>query len=369
MDAAPPSAGRSHRPQIGPVRGAPAYDAVDPALADAAAATAAPGRPLSAFERSQFEPRFGRDFSAVRLHDDPRAHAAAEAVDAHAYTLGQHIAFAQGAYAPQTPAGRRLLAHELTHTVQQAKASAPTLQRQPKGEATKEATKAPPPKTLQGSGVDLADPVSSGTAQIIDEVLLRNQRLAPYIGDKLQKGYRIADKGRFVQELTDANFDTAYQKAYGLSSADTVPKSTRGFYDYQASVIHVRNDAVFGTALHESVHSLAATQLYRFLQNTASGVSKKLVRVLTEGVTAFFTDCILRDEGMTNFNDAYRNDKQDAQTLITALGKDGFDLMARFNFRFAIVEMGNALGLSTREYGQLKGGGPAEVAKRMAALL
>ena len=55
---------------------------------------AAPGRPLDARTRGFFEPRFGHDFSGVRIHDDARAAASARAVDAHAYTVGQDIAFA-----------------------------------------------------------------------------------------------------------------------------------------------------------------------------------------------------------------------------------------------------------------------------------
>ncbi len=65
------------------------------------------------------EIRFGHDFSQVRLHTDARAAAVAEALQARAFTAGNHIVFAAGEYAPATPQGRRLLAHELTHVVQQ----------------------------------------------------------------------------------------------------------------------------------------------------------------------------------------------------------------------------------------------------------
>jgi len=66
------------------------------------------------------ETRFGHDFSRVRVHTDARAAQAAAAVGALAYTTGNHIVFAAGQYAPHTRAGRWLLAHELTHVVQQA---------------------------------------------------------------------------------------------------------------------------------------------------------------------------------------------------------------------------------------------------------
>ena len=70
--------------------------------------------------RTFFETRFGHDFSRVRIHSDPAAAASAQAVDAQAYTVGQHVVFAPGQYAPDSGTGRRLLAHELTHVVQQA---------------------------------------------------------------------------------------------------------------------------------------------------------------------------------------------------------------------------------------------------------
>jgi hypothetical protein len=73
------------------------------------------GVPLDTASRRYFESRFGRDFGNVRIHVDAEA---AEAVNAHAYTLGRDIVFGAGEYRPETEQGRRLLAHELTHTLQ-----------------------------------------------------------------------------------------------------------------------------------------------------------------------------------------------------------------------------------------------------------
>ena len=82
-----------------------------------------PGRPLEPEARASLEPRFGFDFSGVRVHTDGRAAASARAVNALAYTAGNHVVFDEGRYQPSSPAGRRLLAHELTHVVQQHGAS------------------------------------------------------------------------------------------------------------------------------------------------------------------------------------------------------------------------------------------------------
>ena len=65
------------------------------------------------------EARFGYDFSGVRIHDDTRAAETAASIDAAAFTVGEDVAFAAGRYNPRTGEGRRLLAHELSHVVQQ----------------------------------------------------------------------------------------------------------------------------------------------------------------------------------------------------------------------------------------------------------
>ncbi len=79
-----------------------------------------PGQPLDPATRDYFEPRLGHDFSKVRVHTDSRAAGSAAAVDAAAYTAGRDIAFGAGRFSPRTETGRSLLAHELTHVVQQS---------------------------------------------------------------------------------------------------------------------------------------------------------------------------------------------------------------------------------------------------------
>jgi hypothetical protein len=85
---------------------------------------ASTGQPLDRRTRAFMEPRFGHDFSEVRIHTDSQAARSANEVDALAYTVGRHIVFRENQYRPGTAVGDRLLAHELTHTIQQSTAGA-----------------------------------------------------------------------------------------------------------------------------------------------------------------------------------------------------------------------------------------------------
>jgi hypothetical protein len=77
------------------------------------------GQPLDVGVRAFFEPRFGRDLGDVRVHTETEAAASARSINAQAYTAGSHIVFDSGMYSPESGHGRRLLAHELTHVMQQ----------------------------------------------------------------------------------------------------------------------------------------------------------------------------------------------------------------------------------------------------------
>ena len=77
------------------------------------------GKPMDPQIRGFMESRFGHDFSRIKIHDDMRASESTQMINARAYTAGEHIVFQRGQYEPQTETGRRLIAHELSHTIQQ----------------------------------------------------------------------------------------------------------------------------------------------------------------------------------------------------------------------------------------------------------
>jgi hypothetical protein len=168
--AAVPARAEAVRP-VAPARPAPAETPardVRPAgwsfssLPVSAAALGA-GRPLDAATRRSMESSFGRDLSAVRVHDGARAAAAADGVHADAFAVGDDVVFASGRYAPATAAGRELLAHELAHTLQQrgARTAAPPLEdgsapEQEARAAGRAAANAAPARPLAPSAVALA---------------------------------------------------------------------------------------------------------------------------------------------------------------------------------------------------------------------
>ncbi|WP_205043146.1 DUF4157 domain-containing protein [Rhodanobacter glycinis] len=123
-------------------RGDAAPASVDHALAD-------PGRPLEPVLRHGMEQRFGHDFSGVRVHSDQLAARSADDVHANAYTVGSHIVFGAGKFDPGNAKGTRLLAHELTHVVQQGGAGRLSLQRDEKKDKAKssDAQQQPAPVT------------------------------------------------------------------------------------------------------------------------------------------------------------------------------------------------------------------------------
>jgi hypothetical protein len=107
-------------------------------------------RPLSSHERARFEPRFGQDFSGIRIHADARSAEMADALNAEAFTVGHNVYFGSGRLQPQTREWDQLLAHELAHITQQSR-TGPALQ--PKLKMTGKANNVARTITLLNSGL------------------------------------------------------------------------------------------------------------------------------------------------------------------------------------------------------------------------
>ena len=166
---------------------------LDPLVSSDIEAMRGGGQPLPLTERAFFEPRFGYGFSAVRVHTDSRAAASARAVSALAFTSGHDIVFGTGQYAPGTKDGRHLLAHELTHVVQQEQAT------EGPGRSANEFTRVGQPRVQRGlgDGHDLSSPRFERLIEL--EEAFDNERVI-----------RVGSTGRAVQAIQQALYDLGF---------------------------------------------------------------------------------------------------------------------------------------------------------------
>src|SRR3990172_454362 len=149
---------------------------VTPELESRISAVRGGGKPLPESARAFYEPRFGQDFSQVRVHSGEAAGQSARDVNAQAYTLGHDIVFGERQYSTHTLAGQRLLAHELAHTLQQAKGSAAGAERisSLRDPAEQEADRAAS-DTIEGLPADVTTTASAQTLHLqpLPDVKLR----------------------------------------------------------------------------------------------------------------------------------------------------------------------------------------------------
>jgi len=138
-----------------------------------------PGQALDPSVRAFMESRFNHDFSRVRVHTDGRAAGSADAVQARAYTVGESIVFGAGEYAPDTHRGRSLLAHELTHVVQQGGARRQVMQRKKKTPVEKNAVD---PMQKARSEALAAVAVVEGNWKTLASVVAPYAMLKPWVG-------------------------------------------------------------------------------------------------------------------------------------------------------------------------------------------
>jgi len=205
-----------------------------------------PGRPLDAATRAYFEPRFGHDFSEVRMHDDAGAAQSARAVNALAYTIGSDIVLGKTQHASNTNGDGRLLAHELAHVVQQTggsdrgtaaklTGSDPRLARTPADEEAESATTGfyglPVGHgafniSIEGGKVIVYDAGTHGSQpdpKIIDDAITQAKQLIPE--DKVIHEFRIShlhqDHINFLQALRNNGFkiETVVVNLYQLEFA------------------------------------------------------------------------------------------------------------------------------------------------------
>jgi hypothetical protein len=245
------------------------------------------GEPLSEPLRAYFEPRFGWDFSAVRLHTDSQAARAATEISARAFTHGEHIFFGPGQYRPDTTDGRQVLAHELTHTIQQGAIhsgnslgslhpvlAAPTVQRKPLKKPYRAqivAAKDTPVETCQNVNAEgcRTDVLSPGMEVIITEefvggVWLFAQNLPEQAVKALYGQKWIYIPAKYVERLPEAQ---------GKSSPSQKQKSDTDLVS--AGRVDQLSDAIYGSDKEKVIALLneggleAALEMLRRVQENA----------------------------------------------------------------------------------------------------
>ena len=205
------------------------------------------GRPLDPVTRARMEAGFGVDFGSVRVHTDERASEAAHLMSAAAYTTGRHLVFAAGRYRPGTTAGDRLLAHELTHVLQQGTESA-ALQRQPDDKPQQT------PETKPRSTEETALPFESHGVSFFEENS-SGIRFLVGIDKKKEPAIRkaIADIGKQISSDNSRIKDAADQ----ITTCFIVPTVTRfAMWDGKPTLLLDPSNADRETAAHEMGHAI-----------------------------------------------------------------------------------------------------------------
>jgi uncharacterized protein DUF4157 len=212
-----------------------------------------PGDPLDSATRALMESRFGHDFSQVRVHTDRRAGEAAEAIDAAAYTAGRHVVFVPERYRPGTIDGRRLLAHELAHVVQQG------------GNGLSQAA------SLSAPGDQHEREASRAAAAVVDGGIVRVQAL-PHAAGRIDRDLatpRPRERPHAQPDLTDdgiraaIEFNSArYDEANTKRIQDLVGTRPTGTWDAATIRLVARLQEEFGLTKNGKVDH----ETFRFLQ-------------------------------------------------------------------------------------------------------
>lgn len=333
----------------------------------------APGQPLDAATRAFMEPRFGHDFSRVRVHTDSAAASSARAMGAAAYTQGHNIMFGAGRYVPYTIEGRHLLAHELTHVVQnehhtarRPSSTTATVEHEAaaagllisaglpvrirsaalpgilKDDEAHGARMGPgggaivgaifggalgaiiggffgPIGALVGLGIGAAVGAIAGA---IGGAINKNRPVTPDEADTLirrQYGGNLVDaiaagtqaEGR-IQVVDDAQYRVAYQNRYG--SIDEDYPNVNAFVDRSTTppTVWIHRDRQRPTTvLHEALH------LY-----SNAAVRTTYGNKVNEGITEYFTRQIVREQNLPDRTDLYDDEYAEVNALAEICGED-----------------------------------------------
>jgi Domain of unknown function (DUF4157) len=316
-----------------------------------------PGHPLDPATRAFMEPRCGHSFGEVRVHNDTRAAESARAVNAVAYTVGRDVVFGAGQFAPHSHEGRKLIAHELTHVVQQRSGVQLPGDVGKAGDRYEQRADAVAARVVAGEPVkDLLGRTSSGGFKVTDmprptlqrqevkkaktgvkeavtaaEVTSIIDRGLAQIDEKLVSGTRkirlaIRNDAEFTRAWQDYVDRTGHPGASMGGELtgfvdDTHPDGETGF---------VRASAGIGTVIHEAMHQRASP---RFRAKVGENIN--------EGTTELFTRVVIAYAGGKIERTVYEDQKR---AMLRLQGISGLEALAQWYFRGDRSAVEKALG-------------------------
>lgn len=247
-----------------------------------------PGRPLDASLRKDMEAHLGHDLSGVRIHADAQAAQSARSLDARAYTVGKDVVFAGGEYAPEKKEGKRLLAHELTHVIQQGASrpvapgtkTAATPQAQSSGKVQRQPK--PDPKST-GTGTQPAQPPQL-TQDLYDKaiaILAKMSGVNPALLAILQQG-KVGKTAPGVKQIKVAATatDPGAQLTFDLEIAGTTAGLPQGaaaqFVNEPATQVNITSDPAKGMTL--------ATRLLKIIAKPTASADDMALSLFHEGI-------------------------------------------------------------------------------------
>jgi hypothetical protein len=314
------------------------------------------GQPLASAARSRMAAAFGHDFGHVRVHADPAAAQAATALNAHAFTIGHHIAFAPDKYRPGTLAGDALLAHELAHVMQQREhtvAERPVLaggagHDDMEHEADRAAVDAVSSLWEPSSGrkrlrrarsslrsglrlqrcaqTALSSVTPEQTPQDVDTIIQSNKFLQPYIDEKVKHGIRatghlhIEDDDQFKNDYVayaQKTINPSTHKGYTREEAEAEEPRIGGYREGTETYMRKWRGRL-GYAVHESIHTYSSPAFLSFASQPGN-----------EGVTEYFTNLVLEDHGLGKDASEYTEHQlPPVEKLVQVLGPSGKTVLA-----------------------------------------
>jgi len=259
------------------------------ALSEVNEAIHSPGQPLEPETRSSMEKRFGHDFGRVRVHVDAKAAKAAESVGAQAFTVGRDISFAAGRYTPNSLTGRQLIAHELTHVIQQGFGKNPEPVSASNEMLEEEADKVA--KIIPHAG--LVKIMGSSAPRLSRQVRSRQETLYPPFMPDAEIEEEIQAIDQWLLTGTDALERVRLQKILGELKAEakrrkpakifTKPTPIAGaFNEKEAAEIQKRYQAETSVEISETSEYRESVEYYEWKQGAKAMLKEMLMNATKE---------------------------------------------------------------------------------------